>query len=355
MILSELHLTSFKNHSDGKFSFHVGPNCLVGRNGIGKTNLLDAINYLAFARTALNASDAQSIRHEERSFTIRGDFEGSLVVACGYEFRKGKLLKVNGVEQPKISDHVGLIPLVFTTPDDSDLIREGSEYRRKFFDGAISQLDKEYLLTLIYYQRTLKQRNEHIKSSLNGTVDHKLLDTYDEVLIPRAVELSTKRKLFLEEFAPCFHDSYDAIHETSESPAIRFKSEVLEEDFPNQFRASRDRDIIMQRTLLGCHKDIYDFVLNDQLIRKFGSQGQQKTFIIALRFAEYDILKSKLKKSPLLLLDDIFDKLDDRRIQRLVKLLNDRERFEQIFITDARKERSEHFFNKKSVNIIELK
>lgn len=355
MVLSTLQLTAFKNHPDQEYVFNEGINCIVGNNGIGKTNLLDALNYLAFARTALNATDAQAIRTGDRLFSIRGTFEDSMVIACGYEFRKGKILKVNGKEQTRISDHIGFLPLVFTTPDDSDLIREGSEYRRKFFDGAISQVDPAYMSWLIDYQRTLKQRNEHLKSSIDGAVDHRLLDTYDERLIDGGVKISRRRAAFLEDYIPCFEESYGMLHESEEVPQIVFKSEVLKPDFRHQFVENRPRDILMQRTLLGAHRDSYDFELNQQPLRKLGSQGQQKTFIIALRLAEYDVLKVQLGKSPLLLLDDIFDKLDDTRIGKLVALLGNEERFRQIFITDARKERSQLFFHDRKVNFIELK
>lgn len=354
MILSDLHLTHFKNHSEGKFNFLSGINCVVGKNGKGKTNLLDAVNYLAFGRTSLSSTDAQNITHDQKAFYIHGTFADDLKVACGYEFRKGKMLKVNGSDQPKISEHVGLIPLVMTSPDDSDLIREGSEFRRRFFDGAISQVDKEYLTVLMTYQRALRQRNEHLKAAVNGPVDHRLLDTYDQVIVDYGVEIARKRKAFVEEFLTSLDASYRQVHQSAESPDVEYNSEALEENFKKNYRASRDRDIIMQRTLMGIHRDKYEFMLNEQQIMKFGSQGQQKTFIIALRLAEYDLIRQKLSKYPLLLLDDIFDKLDDDRIGRLVELLSDKERFEQIFITDARKERSRSFFNEKKVNFVDL-
>ena len=355
MILTQLNLTYFKNYEDSKFRFDAGINCVVGKNGLGKTNLLDAIHYLAFAKTAFSTTDAQNIRHKESSFTIYGSLENDLVVACQYQIRKGKMLKVNQQEEKKISNHVGKIPLVMTTPDDSDIIREGSEFRRKFFDEGISQIDSAYLDDLISYHAVLRQRNEHLKQAEQPTqVNHKLLDTYDLQMIPIAKRIGVRRQQFLEEYFQFFKDNYTALFPGKETPEIEFKSDTIAEKFEEIFKSSRQRDIIMQRTLVGIHRDQYEFILNGSPIKKFGSQGQQKTFIIALRLAEFDMLKKNLGTTPLVLLDDIFDKLDDDRIHALVDLLDDETRFQQVFITDARKERSKTFFKKRNVNFIEL-
>ena len=356
MILNQLTLTSFKNYLGESFQFSPAVNCLVGKNGVGKTNLLDGIYYLAFAKTAFNTTDLQNIHTGHASMTSFGEFENDLVVACNYEKRKGKTLKVNGEEEKKISNHVGTIPIVLTTPDDTDIIREGSEFRRKFFDGAIAQMDAGYLKNLIAYSHLLKQRNEHLKQAVNQSqINHTLLDTYDEKLIPLANKISKRRESFLKKYLPFFESSYGSLHKVEETPSIDFKSEVLSKDFPDKFNQSRNRDMVMQRTLMGSHRDQYNFLLNGEPIKKFGSQGQQKTFIIALKLAEFDLLSEAKGKCPLLLLDDIFDRLDDDRISLLVKLLSDRKRFGQIFITDARKERSKAFFKKQSVNFIEIR
>ncbi len=356
MILNQLTLTGFKNYSEAQFEFSSGINCLVGKNGSGKTNLLDAIYYLAFAKTAFNTTDAQNIHKEQRSMTSFGKFENDLIVACNYEKRKGKTLKVVGEEQKRISAHVGTIPLVLTTPDDTDIIREGNDFRRKFFNGAISQMDGEYLSDLILYNQLLKQRNEYLKQTENeGLINHTLLDTYDEKLLPVSTRISQKRSDFLKKYMPFFRSSYSSLHKGNERASIAFESKVLSSNFLEQFRESRSRDVLMRRTLMGSHRDQFEFLLNDETIKKFGSQGQQKTFIIGLKLAEYDMLSNAKGKRPLLLLDDIFDKLDDDRISSLVKLLSDADRFGQIFITDARKERSKFFFKKQSVNFIEIK
>ncbi|MCP4457146.1 MAG: DNA replication and repair protein RecF [Cytophagales bacterium] len=356
MNLNQLNLTGFKNYAEASFDFAPGINCLIGKNGSGKTNLLDAIYYLAFAKTAFNTTDAQNIHNGQSSMTSFGKFENDLVVACNYEKRKGKTLKVNGEEEKKISNHVGAIPIVMTTPDDTDIIRESSEYRKKFFDGAIAQMNHDYLKNLIDFNKLLKQRNEHLKKAEDpNQINHTLLDTYDAKMLPVAGRISAGRNDFLKTYIPFFEKSYASLHKTEEIPSIIFKSDVLSENFPNQFSDSRKRDILMQRTLIGPHRDQYDFLLNNEAIKKFGSQGQQKTFIIGLKLAEFDMLSDAKGKRPLLLLDDIFDKLDDDRIASMVKLLSAQKRFGQIFITDARRERSKTFFKKQSVNFIEIK
>ena len=356
MTLNQLTLTGFKNYAEASFDFASGINCLIGKNGSGKTNLLDAIYYLAFAKTAFNTTDSQNIHNGQSSLTSYGIFQKDLIVACNYERRKGKTLKVNGEEEKKISNHVGVIPIVLTTPDDTDIIREGSEFRRKFFDGAIAQMDAGYLKDLIAFNQLLKQRNEHLKQAEDASqINHTLLDTYDEKMLPVAKRISAGRNKFLKTYTPFFEKSYASLHKAVEIPAIRFKSDVLDKNFPSQFNGSRNRDILMQRTLMGPHRDQYDFLLNDEAIKKFGSQGQQKTFIIGLKLAEFDMLSAAKGKRPLLLLDDIFDKLDDERIASLVKILSAKKRFGQIFITDARKERSKTFFKKEKVNFIEIK
>jgi len=355
MNLNQLNLTGFKNYAEASFKFSKGINCIVGKNGVGKTNLLDAIYYLAFAKTAFTTTDSQNIYTGQDSLTSFGKFNNDLVVACHYERRKGKTLKVNGEEKKKISHHVGTIPLVLTTPDDTDIIREGSESRRKFFDGAIAQMDADYLKELIDYNQLLKQRNEHLKQAEDPSqINFLLLDTYDHKLLPIAKNISKRREEFLKTYLSSFKANYASLHTSGEIPSIRFRSDVISTDFREKFKISRSKDILMQRTLMGPHRDHYEFLLNDNAVKKFSSQGQQKTFIICLKLAEFDMLSETKGKRPLLLLDDIFDKLDDDRIASLVKLLSEKKRFGQIFITDARKERSKIFFKKQKVNFIEI-
>ncbi|NQZ79139.1 MAG: DNA replication and repair protein RecF [Ekhidna sp.] len=351
MILKSLGLTHFKNHPESSFQFGERINCILGKNGKGKTNLLDAIYYLSFTKSSLGTQDKLAISHEQRAFTLFGQYS-DLTIALQFERGKVKTLKIDKQTPERLSDVIGKVPLVIVLPDDTSMIREGSEERRKFFDGALSQFDGQYLSDLLTYNKILKQRNSLLKTDDRSGPNLQLLDTYDDQLIPLAKKISSKRAEMREVFLPFLLENYSDLHEGGEAPTLNFKSHV-DEQFAEKFRQSRQKDLIIQRTLLGCHRDDFEFVLDGELIKKFGSQGQQKTFIIALKLALYDFLTDKLDKKPLLLLDDIFDKLDDSRIALLVSLLKDSNRFQQIFITDARKDRSKELFeDEKEVNFI---
>ncbi|MEP1034007.1 DNA replication and repair protein RecF [Ekhidna sp.] len=346
MILKSLRLTHFKNHTKSHFEFEERINCVLGKNGKGKTNLLDAIYYLSFTKSAVGSQDKLTISHDQQAFTLFGTYE-NLTIALQFEKGKVKTLKIDGQEPDRLSDVIGKVPLVIVLPDDTSMIKEGSEERRKFFDGALAQFDNEYLKALLQYNKLLKQRNSLLKQEDGRKVNVQLLDTYDDQLIPLALTISNKRREMQEVFLPFLEKNYADLHEGGEKPALNFKSHV-DNSFKEKFKANVQKDQIMQRTLLGSHKDDFEFMLDGELIKKFGSQGQQKTFIIALKLALYDFLKEQTGKKPLLLLDDIFDKLDDSRIHLLVSLLLDNNRFQQIFITDARKDRSKEFFKKAS-------
>lgn len=351
MILKNLRLTSFKNHPNSFFEFGKRINCVLGKNGTGKTNLLDAIYYLSFSKSAVGSQDRIVITHEHSAFTVYGTYN-EITIALQAEKGKSKTIKIDGHEPDKISDLIGVVPLVIVLPDDTSMIKEGSDERRKFFDGAASQFDREYLESLIQYNKILKQRNSLLKQSDGRKLNYQLLETYNDQLIPLAKNISQKRKELRAVFFPFLQKNYRDLHEGKEVPGLEFKTQV-DEGFEKKFKANIQKDQIMQRTLLGSHRDDFAFLLDDEPIKKFGSQGQQKTFIIALKLALYDFLKEKTRKKPLLLLDDIFDKLDDSRIQLLVSLLKDQERFGQIFITDARKDRSKELFeNENGVNFI---
>ncbi|MEP0367770.1 MAG: DNA replication/repair protein RecF [Cyclobacteriaceae bacterium] len=348
MLLKTLKLQNFKNYPSLDIQFKKGINCILGKNGMGKTNLLDAVYYLSMTRSALNSTDQQSIHYGAPFFSINSVFDQEKKqksVNAYFEKGKKKIIKVSGKEPERLSDHIGQIPSVLTTPDDTEIIKEGSEIRRKLFDSVISQFDAAYLADLMEMQRTLKQRNTMLKQNdgrrnINAT----LLDVYDEKLLPLNESISKKRADFAEVFETFFEKNYSLIFEGEETPEIAYKSDCLEENFRDNFKNALEKDIILQRTTVGCHKDDYVFKLNDRPIKRFGSQGQQKSFIIALKLAEFDFLKEQKGFAPLLLLDDIFDKLDDERIGHLVTLLSDSERFPQIFLTDAREERSKAFF-----------
>ena len=353
MILKSLRLTSFKNHPDSFFEFGERVNCILGKNGVGKTNLLDAIYYLSFTKSGVGSQDRLAIAHEHKAFTLFGEYK-DLKMAIQFEKGKPKAIKIDGQEPEKLSDAIGKVPLVLILPDDTSMIKEGGEERRKFFDGALSQFDHEYLLSLLKYNKLLKQRNSLLKQASEKGIDKALLDTYDDQIIPLAITISNQRRDLAETFLPFLEKNYKDLHEGLEVPGMNFKTHV-HDDFEKVFKSNMQKDQIMQRTLFGSHRDDFEFLLDDELIKKFGSQGQQKTFIISLKLALFDFLNEKTGKAPLLLLDDIFDKLDDSRIQLLVSLLGNQERFQQIFITDARKDRSKVLFKSdKSVNFIEL-
>lgn len=359
MKLLSLKLTHFKNYEALSVAFSAGINCVVGKNGMGKTNLLDALHYLSMTRSALNSVDQQNISYDQPFFAINSKLEihnKEHFVNCYFEQGKKKIVKVDGKEVDKLSDHIGMIPSVLITPDDTEIIKEGSEVRRKFFDSVISQHDRHYLEDLMAMQRLLKQRNSFLKQNQGRkNINKNLLAVYDESLVPLFRTVSEKRNEFIAAFEPYFAENYQQIFQGNELPVISFRSSVQKADFESQFKEALEKDIILERTTMGAHKDDYIFKLNERPIKKFGSQGQQKSFILALKLAEYDYLKSLKGFNPLLLLDDIFDKLDDERIESLVNLLTDSTRFSQIFITDARAERSRAFFEgKDQVSFFEI-
>lgn len=353
MILKNLRLTSFKNHPNSSFAFGNRINCVLGKNGTGKTNLLDAIYYLSFSKSALGSPDRLLVTHEHPSFTLYGAYD-HITLAIQSEKGKTKTIKIDGKEPDKLSDLIGKVPLVMVLPDDTQMIREGSETRRKFFDGALCQVDPDYLESLLRYNKLLKQRNSLLKLSEDTPLNYPLLETYDEVLVPLALQLSSKRQALIKLFLPFLEKNYKDLHDGEELPGLNFKSHVGD-DFASQLKSNIQRDQLMKRTLLGSHRDDYEFLLDNEPIKRFGSQGQQKTFIIALKLALFDFLKQHTGKTPLLLLDDIFDKLDDSRIQQLVILLQDPDRFGQIFVSDARKDRTKVLLKEADdVNIIEI-
>lgn len=348
MFLKTLKVQNFKNYEGQEIEFSEGVNCIVGKNGMGKTNLLDAIYYLSMTKSAFIGTDQQNVKSGASYFAINGVFNTQnkdLKVNAYFDATKKKLIKIDGKEPEKMSDHIGRIPSVLTTPDDSEIIKEGSEIRRKLFDSIISQFDHEYLSNLITLQRTLKQRNSVLKQNEGRrNVDATLLAVYDEIIIPVNEKLSSVRKAFIEVFKSYFEENYLMIFQGAESPEITYKSDCLDTGFKEKYHRAIEKDLILQRTTVGCHKDDYIFNLNGKPIKKFGSQGQQKSFVIALKLALFDFLKSKKGHAPVLLLDDLFDKLDDERIGHLVTLLVDSKRFPQLFITDAREERSKEIF-----------
>ncbi|MCH7401390.1 DNA replication/repair protein RecF [Belliella kenyensis] len=343
MHLKNLHLNQFKNYKSAKLEFSEEINCMTGINGSGKTNLLDAIHYLCLTKSAFNTQDNQNILHNQDFFSLFGSFEsegGSLDVRCIVESGKKKQLLQNGKILEKMSDHVGTLPVVLIAPDDTSLIKEGSEERRRFFDSMLCQLDKSYMNALVRYQHFLKQRNALLKQfAENGRVNKLLIEPYDVELIRLSRQISMARKEFIETYRPILLDHYAEIAQSRENVGIQYTTTCLEDTFEQQFVQNQSRDILLRRTSAGIHKDDFVFEIDQYPIKKFGSQGQQKSFLIALKLAQFEIFYTKKSTKPILLLDDIFDKLDDHRIEKLMLLVGDH-RFGQLFITDARPERS---------------
>ena len=341
MHLETLQLINFKNYAEAKVNFSPKINILVGKNGSGKTNLLDAIYYLALTKSAVSSADTHCITQGEQHFFLRGVFwqaNSRSEISCAYQPGK-KIFKEGINEYLKLSDHIGKFPVVLIAPDDTDLVKEGSELRRRFFDSIIAQLDHIYLDALIQYNQALKQRNSLLKMfAETNRFDAVALDTYDEMLMRQGRSVFERRKLFILEYAPVFRRFYNFIVD-DERVEIKYNSELQETTFEEGLRQSRSRDLQLQRTTFGVHRDDYQFTLGDGDLKRLGSQGQRKSFIIALKLAQFEVMKKEKRFKPLLLLDDIFDKLDDFRIAKLLTLIKNDE-LGQLFITDARPDRT---------------
>jgi len=343
VFLETLRLYNFKNYAEVEIKPDSKINCFLGKNGSGKTNLLDAIHYLAFTKSAINPTDALNIRFEQSQFLVKGRFsiEGrKKEVVCTFQQGQKKIVREDDQDYLKFSDHVGKYPVVLITPQDIELIWGGAEQRRRFFDTLLSQLDRFYLENLIAYNHQMKQRNTLLRRfSEAGNVDVELLASYDHRICIAGNYIHQSRKTLLQEFIPKFKKHYSFIARESESVDIQYRSDLEQADFATQLKNHIQRDILLQRTTCGIHRDDFLFLLNGNELKKIGSQGQQKSFLIGLKLSEFDIIFEKKGLKPILLLDDIFDKLDDERIHHLMKLVGEG-MFGQIFITDARMDRS---------------
>lgn len=359
MYLQKLSLVNFKNLTQHVFDFKEKINCFVGNNGVGKTNVLDAIYYLSFAKSYFNSVAVQNIKHGEEFFMLEGTYEledREEVILCSLKKGQKKVVKRNGKSYEKFSDHIGKLPLVIISPADRDLIVEGSDTRRKFIDSVISQQNQHYLKTLIAYNKTLVQRNALLKFfAANRTFDAVNLEVYNQQLIQYGNSIHKERKAFLEIFIPIFNERYQTISEGKEIVNLVYKSQLLETEFPALLEDSLPKDKVLQYTSAGVHKDDLVFEIGEYPIKKFGSQGQQKSYLIALKLAQFDFIKEQSKQVPILLLDDIFDKLDENRVTQLISLVNNDE-FGQLFITDTHAERTEAVVKRinKSYKMFEL-
>ncbi len=345
MYLKKLNLVNYKNFESAEFELSPQINCFVGNNGKGKTNILDSIYYLSFTKSYFNSVDGQNIRHGESFFVVEGLFEKNdreEHVFCGFQKGQKKAVKRNAKLYTKLQDHIGEFPLVIISPSDRDLIVEGSDVRRKFMDGVISQFDSTYLSNLLKYNKQLSQRNALLKYfAINRVWDEDSLLVYDEIMSDLAQNIYQKRKEFLDDMLPTFLERYNSISENNEIVGIEYKSTLENDSLSSQLLVNREKDRASQYTTVGIHKDDLIFNLGNYPVKKFGSQGQQKTFMIALKLAQFEYLKKLKKVTPILLLDDVFDKLDESRVEQIVRLVN-HHYFGQIFISDTHPERTEN-------------
>ena len=345
MYLQKISLVNFKNLESQSFDFQQKINCFVGDNGVGKTNVLDAIYYLSFAKSYFNSVAVQNIKHGEAFFMVEGDYvlnDRNEKIVCSLKRGQKKVLKRNGKNYDKFSEHIGQIPLVIISPADRDLVTDGSDTRRKFIDGVISQQNKKYLQNLIAYNKVLTQRNALLKYfAANRTFDALNLSVYDDQLANYGAEIYTIRKAFLEEFIPIFNAKYQIISGDKEVVNLIYKSQLNNFSISDLLKQSLEKDKILQYTTSGIHKDDLSFEIGEYPIKKFGSQGQQKSYLIALKLAQFEFIKQQSNVVPILLLDDIFDKLDEKRVSQIIDLVNNDE-FGQIFITDTHSERKEN-------------
>ncbi|AWX43325.1 DNA replication and repair protein RecF [Flagellimonas maritima] len=345
MFLKHLSLVNYKNFSSKNLEFDPIINCLVGDNGVGKTNILDAIYHLSFGKSYFNPVATQNIKHETDFFVIEGEFEKNgraEKIICSFKKGLKKIIKRNDKAYEKFSEHIGFLPLVIISPSDRNLIIEGSDTRRKFMDGVISQSDKAYLQTLIKYNKVLMQRNSLLKYfAVNHTFDNDTLTIYNEQLQGFGTEIHQKRMEFISAFVPIFKEQYAHISEKEEQIMLSYESQLSEKKLSELLESSITKDRALQYTSMGIHKDDLNFTIDGHPIKKFGSQGQQKTFLIALKLAQFHFIKEQAKTTPILLLDDIFDKLDENRVSQIVALVNN-DNFGQIFISDTHAERTEN-------------
>ena len=354
MYLQQLSFINFKNYAEAEISLADGVNAFVGNNGAGKTNLLDAVHYLSLCKSYFNPIDSQQIKQGTDFFMINGVFKkgGSKeVVACGVKRNQKKQFKRNKKDYQRLADHIGLLPLVMISPYDISIIIEGSEERRKFIDNVISQTDHNYLDELIAYNKVLTNRNALLKQIADtGRYDPELLAVFDEQLIASGTRIFEKRRAFMDVFTGIFNGHYQFISEDAEQVQMVYESQLLQDDFAALLKKTMERDRALERTTTGIHKDDLQFNIHNMPMKKFGSQGQQKSFLIALKLAQYTFLTQKKGFKPLLLLDDIFDKLDDNRVTKLMQMVSNND-FGQVFITDTSSARVMGIFEKIKVDV----
>ena len=354
MYLRKLSLINFKNYLQTDYLFSDKINCFIGNNGVGKTNLLDAIYYLSFCKSYFNPVDSQNIRHGEDFFVINGQYfrseDAPDLIQCIQKRNHRKKFQLNKKEYDRLADHIGNFPLVMISPYDRDLINDGSEIRRKYIDSVISQFDKFYLNDLINYNRVLFQRNALLRSlAEKHFFDPRELEIWDKQMTDLGKRIFEKRKQFLERFIPVFQHYFSFISGVNEPVDVQYQSQLNDGRFEDLLKETVNKDRSAEFSTVGVHKDDLDFQIAGYPIKKFGSQGQQKSFVIALKLAQFDYTKSVKGFKPVLLLDDIFDKLDDLRVEQLIKLVSENN-FGQVFITDTSEERVRKIFDSMEID-----
>ena len=343
MHLESLKLINFKNYAFLSEGFTSDVNCITGMNGSGKTNLLDAIYFLSVTKSAFHHVDNYSIKNGERFFHVSGNFSvennGQEKITGIYKQGEKKEFRRNGNAYEKISNHIGLFPVVFLTPYDNDLVREGSEARRKFFDALLCQTDKVYLEKYLRYNAALKRRGELLKKMSEWDYPGlDLLEPYDHILIQEGKYILEARIDLMKDFRAIHLKHYSSMSHDAETVGLAYMSKVEGQNYENIFKNSLRKDLLLKRTTIGIHRDDFEFSIRGQALKRQGSQGQQKSYIIALKLAQFEMLTEHKGFKPILLMDDIFDKLDNTRINRLVELVVSHT-FGQIFMTESRSEK----------------
>lgn len=349
MSLNSLTLTNFKNYQSLKVDFSPRINCITGDNGEGKTNILDAIYYLSFCKSFFSSVDSSNVRHGEQFFIVQGEYDlngENEEIYCGFEVGRRKKFKRNKKEYDRFAEHIGLIPLVMVSPYDNNLIVGGSDERRKFIDGIISQFDKQYLFEYQRYTKILAQRNHLLKeTSQSWQIDADILQVYDEQLAESGQIIYEKRKEFVKGIEPIFQKYFEMISQGKEQVTLNYLSLLHTKDMSMLLKENRTVDIATRYSNFGVHKDDLELGMKQLPIKKIGSQGQQKTYLIAMKLAQFEYVNKLCGTKPILLLDDIFDKLDQSRVEQIVNLVA-QNNFGQIFITDTSKERISEILKK---------
>jgi DNA replication and repair protein RecF len=355
MYLKSIYINNFKNFKEREFSFSERINCIIGPNGVGKTNLLDCIFYLSFCKSCFNNIDIANINFDEKYFALQGTYinqNGDTdSYHCALNKDKKKVFKKNDKQYERLSDHIGQVPLIMITPNDILLINGGADERRKYFDAFISQFDNDYLVTVINFNKLLADRNKLLKNE-SGEIDADLFSVLNERMAYFGDKIFKKRKEVLENIMPIFQKYYNQISD-NESVSIGYESQLNKNNLLAMFESSFERDKFMGYTSAGIHRDDYSFMMNDNQVKNFGSQGQKKTFLLALKFTQQEYTYTKTNIKPLLLLDDLFDKLDKTRVQQIISVVSS-SLFGQIFISDTDKSNLSTMFPRETANIIDL-